>query len=68
MKNECLRLIGDDVPLSQSNKPRQEQNIHIVAETVDGRVVKNRLPKEQEEALFRKIRSAGAEVTIYKEI
>jgi len=68
MKRECLRLIGNEKPLSQAHKPRQYQNIHIVAEVVDGRIIKTRLPKEEAEALFRKIRSTGANVNLYKEV
>lgn len=64
MKNECLRLFGTDKPIAQHHKPLQEQETHIVLETVDGRVVETRLPKEQAQRLFRKIRSAGGEVTI----
>lgn len=42
-------------------------NIHIVAETVDGEPIETRLPKEKAETLFRKLRTAGAEVNIQKE-
>ncbi len=61
MRNECLCLIGD------GQKPRQFQNIHVVMEVVDGRVVETRLPKESAERLYRKLRAAGAEVDIRKE-
>lgn len=64
MRNECLRLIGAEIPKGQYHKPLFEQNIHIVIEVVDGRVVETRLPKEQAQRLFRKIRSAGGEATI----
>ena len=67
MKNECLRLIGNDRPLSQHHKPRHEQNMHIVIETIDGQVVETRLPKEQAQRLFRKIRSAWGNATVVKE-
>lgn len=61
MRNECLRLIGD------GQKPRHCQNIHVVMEVIDGRVVETRLPKESAERLYRKLRAAGAEVDIREE-
>ena len=61
MRNECLRLIG------HSQKPRHCQNIHVVIEVVDGRVVETRLPKEQAERLYRKLRAVGAEVDMREE-
>ena len=61
LKNECLRLIGD------SQKPRHTQNIHVVVEVIDGRVVETRLPKESAERLYRKLRASGADVDIFKE-
>ncbi len=43
------------------------KNTHTVAETVDGRVVKTHLPKDQAETLYDKLVKAGAEVSIYEE-
>lgn len=43
------------------------KNTHTVAETVDGRVVKTRLPKDQAKTLYDKLIKAGAEVSIYEE-
>lgn len=61
MRNECLRLIG------HRQKPRHCQEIHVVMEVVDGRVIETRLPKESAERLYRKLRAAGTEVNIRDE-
>lgn len=46
----------------------ESQKIHIVTETVDGKPVETRLPKEQAETLFRKIRKAGGTANVQKEL
>ena len=40
----------------------------IVAEIVDGKVVKTRLPKQEAETLFRKIRAAGGIADIHTDM
>ena len=47
--------------------PRHENNIHIVIETLNGSKSETRLPKEQAQRLFRKIRSVGGDATIKRE-
>ena len=44
-----------------------ERYVYIIAETVDGRVVKTPLPNEAAHTLYDKLVAAGAEVEIYKE-
>jgi|FLOH01.1.fsa_nt_gi hypothetical protein len=39
----------------------------IVAETIDSRVVKTRLPRENAQALYRKIRAAGGIASIFED-
>ena len=46
----------------------EAKEIHIVIEAIDGQVCKTRLPREQAETLYRKLRTAGAEVEIFKEV
>lgn len=41
---------------------------YIVAETIDGQVVKTRLEKEAAQKLYRKIRTAGGEASIYEDM
>lgn len=45
----------------------EADQIHIVTETVKGKPVETRLPKEKAEALYRKLRTKGAEVNLQKE-
>ncbi len=46
----------------------EAQQIHIVIEQVNGQGFGTRLPKEKAETLYRKLRAAGAEVEIFKEV
>lgn len=62
VKNECLRLIG-----SQMKVEKKQEKICIVVEQVDGRAVETRLPKEQAQRLYRKLRAAGANANIFYE-
>jgi len=46
----------------------EQQKIYIVVEKVNGQGFGTRLEKEQAETLYRKLRTAGAEVDIFKEV
>jgi len=65
MKNECLRLIGNDNPCKSLY---ESQEMYIVSEIVDGRRVETRLPKEKAQTLFRKIGTVNDTAWIRKEV
>ena len=48
-------------------EPRHAQKIHVVTYTVDGEKVEERLPKEEAQKLFRKIRNLDKNAWIEEE-